>query len=522
MSWFWGTSPADDFKASLVSVAKNAGLSPTIVCKSSEAKKVFKLLDSINDPERRGRVTRVAAILSEQDDVDVTTLLASAVYFLKRPPKATKSVHKEKDDPSSDKNMAWFKYVQKNFSEEISEIVKNTFQIREIPLLFVRANEEVVRDHAQAIRSMIRRKMSKKPAAIIRVARFIDEAQQSLLLDDVQKSQYVRMSIETVYKPLAATLQLDGLYEAMCDVHFQLTCPHQYAEIQKKAEHYERKILEEIGKKWIDDDRGRARIIRDHIESMVIKSIPKELFSQCRVSTRRKSYFSIFDKQVRKPEYAEWVFDFYAARNIPNVHRDSDGTPYQDGVTICANLLASAKKMWRDYYREEDNYLNTPKENGYQAGHQIYYFGKRRDDLHLCWEYQITEQDMYECSLNGTASHKGVYKQVEGGMSSDDAANDYMCNDDIIVYEGDGHIFRLPSGMATPIDLLALNLEDTHPDLNVYVTIKRSDPFANPLPVGNHLNVELITGDVVTFEPLDRQSPPTPLLSQGTPTAALG
>ncbi len=200
---------------------------------------------------------------------------------------------------------------------------------------------------------------------------------------DMDKQSRVNLATETrdIYAPLANRLGIGQLKWELEDFSFRYLQPEQYKQIAKS-----------LVEKRIDRD-------------IYIKDIVKLLISELRklgidseINGRAKHIYSIWRKMQRKNIGFEEVYDTRAVRILVGE------------VQECYAALGVVHSLWPHVPKEFDDYIATPKENGYQSIHTAV-IGPEGKAL----EVQIRTHLMHEESEHGVAAH---WRYKEGGKSS--------------------------------------------------------------------------------------------------------
>jgi GTP pyrophosphokinase len=174
---------------------------------------------------------------------------------------------------------------------------------------------------------------------------------------------------------------------------------------------------------------------------------------------RPKHIYSIYKKMAKKNYEFDQLFDIRAMRIV--VERLQD----------CYGALGIVHTNWRHLNKEFDDYVATPKQNGYQSIHTVV-FGPEGKTV----EIQIRTHDMHQDAELGVAAH-WMYKEgalpgrgsgyeqkiswlrkllqwqeevVDGSDLAQELKNQVV-EDRVYVFTPRGDIFDLPLG-ATPLD----------------------------------------------------------------------
>ncbi len=257
------------------------------------------------------------------------------------------------------------------------------------------------------------------------------------------KRQRVAREVFDIYAPLAHRLGIGHIKWELEDLAFRYLQPDAYKKIAK--------LLDE---KRIDRQEYIRRVVaalKDALDRIGIKA---------EVTGRAKHIYSIWRKMKRKSIDFYQVYDVRAVRILVPEIRD------------CYAALGIAHNLWQHIPREFDDYIATPKENGYRSLHTAV-LGPEGKVL----EVQIRTFDMHEEAELGVCAH---WRYKEGNNKSDRTYEDKIAwlrqvlewqeelgdagissvlaqfsqdivDDRIYVFTPDGHVVDLSQG-ATPID----------------------------------------------------------------------
>lgn len=254
-------------------------------------------------------------------------------------------------------------------------------------------------------------------------------------------AEQIRIANETnhVYAPLASRLGISELKWELEDLAFSILERDKYKAIAKSLN--ERRLERQARVEMIIN-RLQHALTERHIEGQV--------------AGRAKHILSIYKKMQRKKvEFAE-IYDAIAVRVLVPEIKD------------CYAILSFAHETWTPIPEEFDDYIQTPKRNGYQSIHTAV-----SDENGKVFEIQIRTFKMHQESEMGVAAH-WMYK--EGSQASgyeekikwlrqlldwqkevsDDKSlpaelERNVFEDRVYVFTPEGKILDLPTG-STPLD----------------------------------------------------------------------
>jgi len=193
----------------------------------------------------------------------------------------------------------------------------------------------------------------------------------------------IAKEVSDVYAPLANRLGVGQLKWEMEDLAFRILNKSDYIKIAKSLD--------------------EKRVAREDYVAQVLAAIQSSLDSlniEADLEGRAKHIFSIWKKMQRKQVGFEEIYDVRAVRVlVPQI---------QD----CYTVLGIVHGLWKHIPKEFDDYVATPKENGYRSLHTAV-IGPDGKTL----EIQIRTFDMHQESELGVAAH---WKYKEGKSAPTD------------------------------------------------------------------------------------------------------
>jgi GTP pyrophosphokinase len=234
--------------------------------------------------------------------------------------------------------------------------------------------------HAQEFESL--RKMFVAMANDVRVVviKLADRLHNMRTLDALKperRKSFARETLE-IFAPLASRLgvwQWKWELEDLCLLYLD---PPAYEEIAALVEEYRQ-----------EQEGGLQR----HIEALERDLAEEDIKAQ--ISGRPKHIYSIYRKMQRKSVPFRQVYDVRGIRVITETIPD------------CYRTLGIVHGLWSPVPGEFDDYIATPKDNGYQSLHTAV-FGDDGGTM----EVQIRTQDMHQVAEYGVAAH---WRYKEGG-----------------------------------------------------------------------------------------------------------
>ncbi len=408
----------------------------------------------------------MAQILSElQQDQD--TIIAAVLYRCVR------------------ENKLQLSQVKKQFGAKISDCIDGVQQMAAIgSRINPRTGDTVLGSEStqvDTVRKMLVAMIDDVRVALIKIAERTC-AIRSVKNADRMKRYLVAREVFDIYAPLAHRLGIGHIKWELEDLSFRYLKPNDYKTIANMLD-------------------GKRLERQDFIDTAV-KTVYEKLLEQDIVSDvkgRAKHIYSIWRKMQRKNIEFSQVYDMRAVRVlVPNV-RD------------CYAALGLVHGIWRNIPHEFDDYIASPKPNGYRSLHTAV-FGPEGKIL----EIQIRTPEMHEEAELGVCAHH-VYKGTDTGAGSDsyeekitwlrqvlewhedlgaaeglgEILRSDVVQDRLYLFTPDGHVIDMQNG-ATAIDFAyRVHTEIGHRCCGAKVN-GRIVPLNKPLVTGDQ--VEILKG----------------------------
>ncbi|GAB1265080.1 GTP diphosphokinase [Aurantivibrio infirmus] len=367
----------------------------------------------------------MAEILAELQ-LDVDTLISAVLYRAVRENKLPLTV------------------VTKEFGADVGAMVKGVLRMAAISQMRNDSDADVFGRHSEEQTGNVR-KMLVAMVDDVRVA-LVKLAERTCAIRAVknskpEKKRKVAREVADVYAPLAHRLGIGHIKWELEDLSFRYLEPDDYKQIAK--------LLDE------------KRLDRQGYIDKVIATLHKDLKSvsiNADISGRAKHIYSIWRKMRRKDIGFSQVYDIRAVRILVPTVRD------------CYGVLGVVHSLWRNIPNEFDDYIASPKENGYRSLHtavigpegkvlevQIRTFSMHEEaEYGVCshWRYKGTDVDgslgSYDAKIAWLRQVLEWHDELGGGNLEADLSGGFE-QDSIYVFTPDGHIIDLPEG-STPVD----------------------------------------------------------------------
>jgi GTP pyrophosphokinase len=372
--------------------------------------------------------------------------------------------------------------VANQFGDTIARLIDGVLQMAAIgSRANPRTEHEVLGSGARQLESV--RKMLVAMIDDVRVA-LIKIAERTCAIRGVKnasrrKRYLVAREVFDIYAPLAHRLGIGHIKWELEDLSFRYLKPNDYKSIAK--------LLDE------------KRLDRQEFIDSVVSTLRDELLKQNIVADvygRAKHIYSIWRKMQRKNIDFNQVYDVRAVRILVPEIRD------------CYTALGIIHGLWRNIPHEFDDYIASPKPNGYRSLHTAV-FGPEGKVL----EVQIRTQDMHQEAELGVCAHH-LYKGTDTNSKSDayedkiawlrqvlewheelgdtEAIGDMLrgdvVQDRLYVFTPDGHVIDMPLG-STAVDFAyRVHTEIGHRCRGAKVN-GRIIPLNKPLKTGDQVEI---------------------------------
>jgi len=200
-----------------------------------------------------------------------------------------------------------------------------------------------------------------------------------LKYEDEETQRQIAYETQLIFAPLANRLGIAQLKWELEDLSFRFLQPDTYQSIAKQLQ--------------------AKRTEREAYIQSVIGMLEEMLQPQqipCKISGRPKHIYSIWRKMQKKQLPIDELYDLRAVRI------------YVDDVKTCYEVLGLIHSRWNYIKEEFDDYIATPKENGYQSIHTVI-IGPKGKTV----EIQIRTWKMHHHAEFGVAAH-WKYKEGQG------------------------------------------------------------------------------------------------------------
>ncbi|WP_423185635.1 GTP diphosphokinase [Alishewanella sp. d11] len=368
-----------------------------------------------------------------------------------------------------------------HFSQPVCALLTSVQQMEAIRTIPTSVKQGPDSQQADNLRRMLLAMVEDVRAVVIKLA------SQICYLRDVKNADEetrVLAAKETnaIFAPLANRLGIGQLKWELEDLAFRYLHPKTYKQVASLLE--ERRL-------------DREQYMQDFVTAVRQKMQDAQLHAD--IYGRPKHIFSIWKKMQKKQLSFEQLYDIRAVRIVT------------ERVQDCYAALGIVHTGWRHLPKEFDDYIATPKQNGYQSIHTVVVGPQGRPI-----EIQIRTRQMHEESELGVAAH---WRYKEGTAAGKNAANDekigwlrkllqwqedltdgtdlaeelrtQVIEDRVYVFTPKGDIVDLPIG-STPLDFAYyVHSNVGHRCIGAKIS-GRIVPFTYQLKTGDQ--VEILTG----------------------------
>jgi GTP pyrophosphokinase len=372
--------------------------------------------------------------------------------------------------------------IAEQFGTGIQKLIVGVRRMDAIRALHTSANSKKKNDEAQIdnVRRMLLAMVEDVRAVVLKLAERICTLQK-VKHGDEETRVLVARECANIYAPLANRLGIGQLKWELEDHSFRYLHPHTYKKIAS----------------LLDERRSdRQQYIEDFVAE--VQSVLDSQNIKAKVYGRPKHIYSIWKKMQKKHLDFEQLYDIRAVRIIAERLQD------------CYAALGVVHASWQHIPNEFDDYIATPKSNGYQSIHTVT-FGKQGKTI----EIQIRTAQMHQDAELGVAAH---WRYKEGTTSSrsgyeerinwlrrillwqEEVADSgdlveelrsQVFDDRVYVFTPKGDVVDLPSG-STPLDFAYYIHSNVGHRCNGAKISGRIVPFTYELQTGDQ--VEILTG----------------------------
>ncbi len=332
--------------------------------------------------------------------------------------------------------------IKEKIGKAVADLVQGAGQMEAIRSLQQETGAEQDSQQIESLRKMLLAMVDDARVVLLKLA---DRVISLRHIKNSSRELQITFARETknIFAPLANRLGIGQLKWELEDFAFRYLEPETYKKIAKSLK--EKRVARE---KYIEDV---IQLLTDKIKAEKIKG---------QVSGRVKHIYSIWKKMQRKNLPFEEIYDVRAVRILVEKVQD------------CYGALGIVHGEWQHIPKEFDDYVATPKENGYSSIHTAV-LGPEGKVL----EIQIRTFQMHEEAEKGIAAHwaykeganlarAGVDEKIAwmrqllewqselADANPDELMDEFqtsVAEDRVFIFTPGGKVVDLPAG-STPID----------------------------------------------------------------------
>jgi RelA/SpoT family (p)ppGpp synthetase len=236
---------------------------------------------------------------------------------------------------------------------------------------------------------------------LLRMADCLQDLRKAYALDE-DKQYEIAYEAMKIYAPLANRLGVWQLKWELEDLAFRYLQPTSYQDIANKLA--EQRTLR----------AKRIEKAQKRLEAKINK-----IGIRAEITGRPKHIYSIYKKMERKQLDFDQIFDIHALRVIiepsdPEAYAQKSSKEKEDEDRfLCYQVLGTVHSIWQPIPKEFDDYIASPKPNGYKSLHTAVIDQDSGNTL----EVQIRTARMHEEAEKGIAAH-WAYKENGAKVAS--------------------------------------------------------------------------------------------------------
>lgn len=257
--------------------------------------------------------------------------------------------------------------VKEQFGDSVWRIIRGVRDMSAAKILLTHRNDL---SQVDRLRKMLLAMINDVRVVLVKLAERLVLLRHAKNFDDDARHE-IAASVMQIYAPLANRLGIGQMKWEMEDRAFMILNTAEYKE-----------ITQQLSERRLDRENYVEGLIEQLTDNLKEQGIPSE------VTGRVKHIYSIHRKMVKKQLGFEGLFDIQAMRILV---RD---------VNACYRALSLVHELFTPIQSEFDDYISTPKANGYRSIHTVVE-GPQGKNI----EIQIRSFAMHEESEMGVAAH---------------------------------------------------------------------------------------------------------------------
>lgn len=329
--------------------------------------------------------------------------------------------------------------IQELFGSEVGKLVDGVTKLNAVswPLVDHPGRDDL---QAESMRKMLVAMAEDLRVVFIKLADRLHNMRTLYALPPAKRRAIAKETLE-VYAPLAHRLGIVKLRTQLEDLSFQHLDPVKYRRTRQLVARQESRS---------------EKLIAQTIETLTEEL--KKAGIEARISGRTKGLFSLY----RKTEaYAT------QGKDIGDIHDMIAVRVIVDQVAECYHALGLVHSLWHPVGGEFNDYIATPKRNGYRSLHTtVMCYGTpieiqiRTLEMHYASEYGVAahwrykegvKPDLFEQRISGLRQLLEWHEEISGTREFLESVKTDILRDQVFVYTPKGEIKDLPAG-STALD----------------------------------------------------------------------
>jgi len=329
--------------------------------------------------------------------------------------------------------------IEEVFGPEVGKLVDGVTKLNAVtwPLMEKPAREDI---QAESMRKMLVAMAEDLRVVFIKLADRLHNMRTLAVLPPAKRRIIAQETLE-VYAPLAHRLGIVKLRTQLEDLSFLYLEPVKYRQTKQLL--------------------AKQEVVHEKAISQVTEKLGSELKKtgvKAKISGRSKGIFSLYRKMER---YA------IEGKDISDIHDVIAVRVIVDKVEDCYHALGLVHSLWHPVSGEFNDYIATPKRNGYRSLHTtMMCYGTpieiqiRTQEMHYASEYGIAahwrykegaKQDLFEQRISGLRQLLEWHEEIGGTREFLESVKTDILRDQVFVYTPMGEIKDLPAG-STVVD----------------------------------------------------------------------
>ena len=325
------------------------------------------------------------------------------------------------------------------FGQEVSKLVDGVTKLSQVSWQVAEklAGEDL---QAESLRKMLVAMAEDLRVVFIKLADRLHNLRTLVALTPAKRRAVAKETLD-VYAPLAHRLGIVKLRTELEDLSFAHLDPAKY-----------RQTKELLSREEVEHEKLMAEVTGR------LGAELEKIGLEAKIAGRSKGIFSLYRKMQK---YAE------QGKDISDIHDILAVRVIVDKVDDCYHALGLVHSLWRPMAHEFNDYIATPKRNGYRSLHTtVMCFDApieiqlRTHEMHHAAEYGVAAhwrykegggQDLFEQRMSGLRQLLEWHGEISGTREFLESIKTDILGDQVFVYTPKGEIRDLPAG-ATVLD----------------------------------------------------------------------